>query len=140
MNCISGSILLVCLIACAACGVPASENGAGKTPANYSVHYTITPDPRNGSVAIEMAVQQTHGQLRELSFAITGTHTSDIKADGNLQVSDDSVRWQPGRSGGSLHWRTQIKHQRGSATMHGWTATGVSFGRRTSFRGRAPEH
>ncbi len=120
MNCFSGSILLICLMACGACGVPASETTAGNTSTNYSVHYTITPDPRDGSVAIEMAVQQTHGQLRELSFVITGTRTSEITADGNLQVSEDSVRWLPGRSGGSLHWRTQIKHQRGNGGYDAW--------------------
>jgi len=119
MNCFSGSILLICLIACAACGVPASETTAGNTSTNYTVHYTITPDPRDGSVAIEMAVQQTRAQLRELSFVITGTRTSEIKADGKLQVSEDSVRWLPGRSGGSLHWRTQIKHQRGTGGYDG---------------------
>ena len=120
MNCISGSILLICLIGCAACGAPASETTAGNTRANYSVHYTITPEPRDGSVAIEMSVQQTRGQLRELSFVITGTGTSDLRADGNLQVSGDTVRWLPGRTGGSLHWRTQIKHQRGSGGYDAW--------------------
>jgi hypothetical protein len=120
MNCISGSILLICLTGFAACGVPASETSARNTPANYSVHYTITPEPRDGSVAIEMAVQQTHGQLRELSFVITGTATSGFEADGKLLVSGDAVRWLPGRSGGSLHWRTQIKHQRGSGGYDAW--------------------
>ena len=86
MNCISGSILLACLFACAACGAPASETATGKVSANYAVHYTITADPREGTVAVEMAVQQTRGQLRELSFKITDTRTSDFKADGTLLV------------------------------------------------------
>lgn len=120
MNCISGSILLVCLFGCAACGAPASETAAGKVSANYSVHYTITPDPREGSVSIEMAVQQTRGQLRELSFEITDTRTSDFKADGNLTVAENTVRWMPGRTGGSLYWRTQVNHQRGSAGYDAW--------------------
>jgi len=112
--------LLICLIACAACGVPASETSTGNTRANYSVHYTITPEPRDGSVAIEMAVQQTRGQLRELSFAITDSRMSDIKADGDLRVNEESVRWLPARSGGSLHWRSRIKHQRGSGGYDAW--------------------
>ena len=120
MNCISGSILLICLIGCASCGVPASETSPGNSPASYTVHYTITPEPRDGSVAVEMFVQQTRGQLRELSFVITDTGTSDLKADGNLQVSADAVRWLPGRTGGSLHWRTQIKHQRGNGGYDAW--------------------
>ncbi len=120
MNCISGSILLICLFGCAACGAPASETAEGEKSADYSVHYTITPDPREGSVSVEMAVQQARGQLKELSFKTTGTRTSDFKADGSLLVGEDTVRWLPGRSGGSLHWRTRINHQRGNAGYDAW--------------------
>ena len=120
MNCISGSILLACLFSCAACGAPTSEKTAVESSANYSVHYTITPDPREGSVAIEMAVQQTRGQLRELSFEITDSRASDLKADGVLLVDKDTVRWMPKRTGGSLHWRARINHQRGGAGHDAW--------------------
>lgn len=120
MNCISGSILLVCLLGCTACGAPAAETAAGELTNNYSVHFTITPDPQQGSVAVEMAVQQTHGQLRELSFVFTDTRTFDFKADGNLLVGKDTVRWLPGRSGGSLQWQTRIEHQRGRAGYDAW--------------------
>jgi len=120
MNCISGSILLISLFGCAACGAPASEAAAGEVSANYAVHYTIAADPREGTVDVEMAVQQTRGQLRELSFKITDTRTSDFKADGTLLVGEDTVRWMPGRSGGSLHWRTRINNQRGSAGYDAW--------------------
>ena len=71
-------------------------------------------------MVIEMAVQQTRGQLRELSFEITDTRTSDFKADGSLTVGKDTVRWMPGRTGGSLQWRTRINHQRGSAGYDAW--------------------
>lgn len=120
MNCISGSILLTCLFGCAACGAPTSEAAADEKSANYSVHYTITPDPREGSVSVEMAVQQTRGQLRELSFVTTETRTSDFTADGSLLVGEDTVRWLPGRTGGSLHWRIRINHQRGNDGYDAW--------------------
>ena len=120
MNCISGSLLLICLFGCAACGAPASETSSGKTPLNYSVHYTISPDPRNGLVAVEMVVQQTRGQLRELSFAVSDTGTSGFEADGDLVIGTDRVRWRPGRTGGSLRWQVRVKHQRGSAGYDAW--------------------
>ena len=71
-------------------------------------------------MAIEMAVQQTRGQLRELSFEINDARTSDFKADGSLLVGKNTVRWMPGKTGGSLHWRTRINHQRGSAGYDAW--------------------
>ncbi len=113
MNCISGSLLLTCLFACASCDAQAAETVADKGSATYSVHYTIVPDPQDGSVAVEMAVQQTHGQLKELSFAITDTRMSGFGADGDLLIENDRVRWQPERTGGSLHWRTRVQHKRG---------------------------
>lgn len=65
-------------------------------------------------------MQQTRGQLRELSFALTDTRTSGFEADGDLVVEADSVRWRPGRTGGSLHWQTRIQHQRGSGGYDAW--------------------
>ena len=112
-----------------------------RVSANYAFTYTITADPREGTVAVEMAVQQTRGQLKELSFEITDTRTSDFRADGTLLVGEDTVRWMPGRNGGSLHWRTRINHQRGGAGYDAWLDGNWGiFGRRTLLRGRALEH
>ncbi|MCH9004957.1 MAG: hypothetical protein IH838_06645 [Proteobacteria bacterium] len=120
MNCISGSTLLTCLFACAACGAPASETDTGKTTSSYSVHYTITPDSSDGSVAVEMAVEQTRGQLREVSFELGRTGSSDFTADGWLDIRDNGVTWQPGRKGGSLRWRVRPSHRRGNNGYDAW--------------------
>ncbi len=114
MNYISGLILLTGLFACAACGSPASETGASDGSQNYTVHYTITPNRGDGSVAVQMAVDQTRGQLRELSFALANLEETDIKADGELQIDDGIVRWRPNRNGGSLFWRSHVPHRRGN--------------------------
>jgi hypothetical protein len=120
MNCISGSISLICLFACTACGAPASETNGSKASSRYNVHYTITPDPGNGSVAVEMVVQQERGQLRALSFALPDSRTSGFEADGELIVEQDSVRWLPDRDGGSLRWTTRVSHQRRSGGYDAW--------------------
>ena len=120
MNCISGSILLICLFACTACGAPASETSDGRTSTDYGIHYTITPDPDDGSVSVEMLVDQNRGQLRELTFAISDAQYSDIKADGELIVVDNRVRWSPARFGGSLRWRARVSHQRGDNGHDAW--------------------
>lgn len=120
MNCISGSLLLICLFGCGACGVPASEMAADKGPESYSVHYTVTPDPQDGSVSIDMAVHQTRGQLREISFRFADDRSSDVKGDGDLSVGNDVIRWRPARTGGTLHWRTRIPHQRSNGGYDAW--------------------
>ncbi len=110
----------ICLFGCAACGAPASETTKAQATADYSVHYSISPDPRHGSVAVEMTVEQTRGQLRELSFQLTDNRTSGFEGSGSLTVAADGVRWQPGRTGGSLRWQTHMPHQRGSGGYDAW--------------------
>jgi len=112
MNCISGSLLLICLLAGTGCGVPASETASTKLSSSYSVHYAITPNPNEESVTVEMSVRQTRGHLRELTFSFSGSRISAFEADGELHVSDNSIRWLPGRDGGSLRWTARIPHKR----------------------------
>jgi hypothetical protein len=120
MNYISGSILLICLFACTACGAPASENEHVKGSSNYAVHYSITPEPGNGAIAIEMRVEQNRGQLRELSFALSDSRTSGFEADGELHVDVNRVRWLPDRDGGTLRWTTRVSQQRRGNGYDAW--------------------
>ena len=112
MNWISGSTLLICLIACASCGAPASETNATQSSSIYGVHYKITPNPDDGTVAVDMIVKQSRGHLRELSFDLSATSVSGFEADGELIVGENRVRWLPDRDGGSLRWTSDVPHQR----------------------------
>jgi len=112
MNCISGSILLICLFACTGCGLPASETVSTEASSTYGVHYAITPNPNDESVTVEMSVRQTRGHLRELKFSYSASTLSAIESVGELHVSENSVRWLPERDGGSLRWTTRIPNQR----------------------------
>jgi len=112
--------LLSALFVCAACGAPASETDSDTSSDIYSVHYTITPHPQDGSVTLEMAVQQTRGQLRELSFEFAADQMSDFAADGALEVSGNNVRWRPTETGGSLHWSTQATNKRNENGYDAW--------------------
>ena len=112
MNCISRSLLLICLLAGTGCGVPASETASTKVSSTYGVHYAITPNRNDESVTVEMSVRQTRGQLRELTFSFSSARISAVEADGELHVSDNSVHWLPGRDGGRLRWTSRIPHQR----------------------------
>jgi hypothetical protein len=113
MNCISGSTILTCLFFCSACNAPASETQASSGSSDYSVHYQITPEPDAGIVVVEMSVEQTRGQIRELSFDLVDGLTVGVEADAGLTLTDDMLRWSPGAKGGTLRWRRAISHQRG---------------------------
>lgn len=124
MNCFSRSTLLVCLIHCAACDAPASETASGAESLAYDVHYTIRPDPSDGSVVVAMAVEQSRGELREVSFSTGNVAVSEIEADGDLDVGDDRVTWRPGRTGGDLRWRVAVSHRRGDGGYDAWLHNG----------------
>ena len=102
MNCFSGSIFLICLFGFTACGAPASETDGGQASTSYVVHYTISPNPRDEWVHIEMFVKQTRGQLRELSFPLGDDQITNVEADGELVTANNLIRWRPERTGGSL--------------------------------------
>lgn len=112
MNCISGSFLLSSLIACSACGAPASESDRNESRNSYSLHYTISPEPEHSAVRVSLKLSQSRGQLRELSFSSASIVVSDLVGDGDLTVDDGRVVWQPARSGGTLSWRTIVRHER----------------------------
>ncbi len=114
MNCISGSMLLTCLtmIACTACEAPAAGTDAGTTSPDYAVLYTIAPDPGSTAVAVGMDVEQTRGQLRELSFEFDASKISQFEADGMLDVRDNTVYWQPDTTGGKLRWHVRPSNKR----------------------------
>lgn len=120
MNCISGSILLTCLIGCGACGAPASETGPRPTNKPYAIHYTVTPDPSAASVAVVMDVQQSRGELRELSFSRAASGAEDFIADGDLDLTTERIRWRPARNGGRLQWRVHVPTQRNGDGYDAW--------------------
>lgn len=120
MNCISGSILLIFLLACSACGAPASGTDANKADSQYYIHYTISPDPDNATVAVTLELTQSHGQLKELSFAIAKNGPTEISADGEADTRDGRFYWQPNRTGGRLHWKIKVPHERSSGGFDAW--------------------
>ena len=120
MNCISGSILLTCLIGCSACGAPASETGTESPVKPYAIHFTVTPNSSTGSVAVVMDVKQSRGHLRELSFARSARAASDIEGDGELEVTADQVRWRPPRTGGQLRWQVYVPTRRTGRGYDAW--------------------
>ena len=100
------------LLGVAACGVSDSESADAGDAREYSVHYTLRPDPSAAVVAVELRLSQPRGLLRELSFP-TDPDVSDLQGDGELVTFDGRVRWQPPAAGGTLRWRSVVHSERG---------------------------
>jgi hypothetical protein len=123
MNCFSGctkwlrhtaSVLALGFVA--ACGVSDSESADRQNAREYSVHFTLTPEPASATVKVDLRLRQPHGLLRELSFP----ESADIEAlsgDGELQVYESRVRWQPPPRGGTLRWRIAVHSERGDGSF-----------------------
>ncbi|MDJ0709904.1 MAG: hypothetical protein QNJ14_05925 [Woeseiaceae bacterium] len=107
--------LLACLAALAGCGVPESESADRRDVPEYKVHYTLTPDPANGTVQVSLRLDQPRDLLREVTF-VAGAHIEGIRGDGNVELPDERIVWHPPRRGGTLEWSVEIANSRGEGT------------------------
>ena len=81
----------------AACGIPASESADRAGTREYSLHYTLAPDPRTSTVQVSLRLRQPFDLVREISFPVS----SDISDVG----------------GGTLDWRVVVHNPRGKDTF-----------------------
>lgn len=120
MNCFSAFndaasrwVVLTTTALLVACGVPASESADRSNNREYSLHYTLSPDPATSSVLVTMRLRQPGNLVREVSFPVSNA-ISDVGGGGDLRVRDNRAYWQPPASGGTLEWRALVHQERGS--------------------------
>lgn len=123
MNCLSTCkrygrrvLLALTLVGIGACGLSDSESADRDNTREYSIHYTLRPAPAGSTVDVELRLRQPQGLLRELSFPAIST-VSHLEGDGDLQVYDGRVHWQPPARGGKLRWRAGVYNERGDGTF-----------------------
>lgn len=123
MNCFSALTkvrlrwsLLAAVGLATACGVPSSESADRSSTREYSLRYTLTPDPETSSVQVSLQLQQPRDLLREVSFPVTAD-ISQVKGDGELRIDDKVANWLPPRGGGVLEWHVVVHKSRGSGTF-----------------------
>lgn len=123
MNCFSAFTkerrrcsLLAALALITACGVPSSESANRSTDREYSLHYTLTPDPETSTVRVSLRLRQPRDLVREVSFAVNAA-ISKIGGDGDVHVRDGQARWLPPTDGGLLEWRVVVHNERGDGTF-----------------------
>lgn len=117
MNCFSAckfgwrrASLALLLLTVGACGV--SDSADRDNALEYSAHYTLRPDPANGTVDVALRLRQPRELLRELSFP-QGASVSGLAGDGELVFHDERVHWHPPARGGTLAWRVTVRSERG---------------------------
>lgn len=123
MNCISAFnqfsrrwTLLVLVGLVTACGIPASESADRAGTREYSLHYTLSPDPRTSTVQVSMRLRQPFDLVREISFPVN-SDISDVGGDGDLRIRNGRVLWVPPSDGGTLDWRVVVHNPRGKDTF-----------------------
>ena len=123
MNCFSGytkwlrrAASVLALGCVAACGVSDSESADRENAREYSVHFTLTPEPASATVKVALRLRQPQGLLRELSFPESEAIEA-LSGDGELQVYNSRVRWQPPARGGTLRWRIAVHNERGDGSF-----------------------
>jgi len=120
MNCFSARtdkhqrwLLPALMLLITACGVPNSESADRSNSDEYSVHYTLEPDPAAATVHVSMNLRQPPRLLRELSFSLPQNITN-IEGDGDVRIQAGRAYWMPPADGGMLEWQAAVLEQRES--------------------------
>jgi hypothetical protein len=112
-------VLLLSLAWCSACGDPTTNSYLPADPLNYRLDYVINPDPDSSSVAVTMRLSQAQFLLRELRMPLN-PGISDLDADGDLSIVDNSAVWSPPATGGEFSWRVAVPHRRNGDGYDAW--------------------
>lgn len=110
---------MLCLTSCVACGAPASEPLAPTDPVQYRVDYVVSPDPTDGTVAVTLKLSQSRALLREMTMR-PDSRVSNIRADGDLDISNGMVRWRPKAIGGTIRWHVDVAQRRNGNGHDAW--------------------
>ena len=100
---------ILCLITL---GTLSSAIGRAAPLLPYGIQYTVSLDPQKGGAEVELRVTQRQALLREIDMRIGEIDPDSLEADGNLNVSDERVRWSPPPDGGALRWFVPIDNRR----------------------------
>jgi hypothetical protein len=103
-----------------ACGGPGSDTATPVTAKAYDLLYTVSPDPSQATVTVELELRQTESLLREVRFRTRGERFGDFDGDGDIYREERHVRWTPPAKGGVLRWQAQVLHRRNGGGYDAW--------------------
>lgn len=111
-------MLLVVVSACAA--AQTAQESAPAPQKVYDVMYTVTPNPRRGTVDVVMRVEQARRFLREVRMDMPAARFSGFKGDGEIDRDGDEMRWRPASTGGVLRWTVKVANLRYGEKYDAW--------------------
>jgi hypothetical protein len=103
------------LLACLAAGDGAFAADAGRT---YDIDYVLTIEPGDGTVKVELDLEQDKSLLREIRFG--GKRITHVEGDGKLEKEEGDYVWVPPAAGGKLSWRATVRHKRNDGGYDAW--------------------
>lgn len=85
----------------------------------YGVSYDVRPNPAKQTVEVTLTLSQSSSLLLEMTMQVN-SRTSGFKADGELDIGTDFVRWQPPANGGAISWQISVPHRRNGNGHDAW--------------------
>ena len=80
---------------------------------HYGLDYRAKFLPAEGVVQMSVKVRQSTALVRSVEFRFDPERYSNFEADGGLEVSGETVQWNPPPRGGALRYSLRLDHRRG---------------------------
>ena len=80
---------------------------------HYGLDYRAKFLPAEGVVQMSVKVRQSTALVRSVEFRFDPERYSNFEADGGLEVSGETVQWNPPPRGGTLRYSLRLDHRRG---------------------------
>lgn len=78
----------------------------------YQVHFRAHFEPDAGFAQASLTVEQEAAELEWLDFTAPSSQFDQFEGDGKITRSEQRVRWDVPRDGGTLRYRVRVDHKR----------------------------
>lgn len=112
--------LALCILLGAALAAPEAESQEPGNDSSYDIDYRITIDPVAGVANVELRLRQPKSLLREVSMRPDFERLSNFDGDGEIVIDEQTVRWLPPATGGSIRWSVRVNHTRNGSGYDAW--------------------
>ncbi len=86
----------------------ASETPQQPASKDYRLVYTVTPEPGQNRVQVELRLEQSKPLLLEMNMHAPADYFSEFAGDGSISVEDDRLTWLAPERGGTLSWSVAL--------------------------------
>lgn len=104
----NGALILLAL-ACTSLGSAQSNRS------HYQMLFEVELTAGQSTASATLTLTQRESLLRELRFRAPSAQFSEFSGDGDIQRDGDFIAWQPPGSGGKLHYKVAVNHERNAS-------------------------